>query len=92
VQEVPQLHHDAIVGLELLLHSVELEVVHHVVTQTPRWLQVSHQLQEGRVLVLVILVLYHADQLHSYPRVIDLLPLAQLYADFALNVLSVLKG
>jgi hypothetical protein len=24
--------------------------------------------------------------------VIDLLPLAQLYADFALNVLSVLKG
>ena len=46
VYEIPQLHNYPVVALELFLHSVELEVVLHVFSQSTWSLQVTHNLQK----------------------------------------------
>ena len=60
VDEVAKAHHDSIVRLKLLLNAVKLEVIGTVICQAARGLQVTHQLQEDGILILVIEVLNYA--------------------------------
>ena len=60
VDVVPQPYHDAVVGLELLLNSVELEVVRNILGQCAGRFQVPNDLQKYRILVLVVQILYHS--------------------------------
>lgn len=54
VYVISQVYHYPIVGLELLLNSVELKIIRHIVCQSTGRLQISHDLQESRILVLVV--------------------------------------
>lgn len=56
---------DSCVALKLFLDSVELEVICRVVVQLTRWLEISHDLKESRVEILILVILDHSDQLYS---------------------------
>ena len=70
VEVVLYAHHDSVVALELLLHAIEAEVVSHVVSQGSRRLEVSDQLEEGAILVLVVQVFDQPHEFNADPHVI----------------------
>ena len=92
VHVVSQAHNDAVVRLELLLHSVERKVICHVISEGARRLQVAHKLQEGGVLVFVVEVLDDADELDTNAQVVQLLVLVQVDHDLALHVFTILHS
>ena len=89
--KILDLHDDAVVGLELLLHPVEAEVVVRALVQHSRRFQVPHQAQELRVLVFVELVLDQPHQLHSDTLVLHLGARFYLDCHFSFHVLAVGK-
>lgn len=91
VDVIPKLHHDSIIALELLLHSVELEIVLNVVRQRAWWLEVAHDLKKSAILVLVVLIFNDADQLYAYAEVVDSFVFIKGNSDLALDVFSILK-
>lgn len=88
---VAKLDDDAIVAFKLLLDTVELEIVRHIVSEGAGWLQVSHNLEECEVLVLVVSVLNDADELDPDTLMVNALILVQCDLDLALDVFSILK-
>lgn len=87
---VAQLNDNSVIALKLLLYAVELEIMRHIVSERAGRLQVSHNLQEGEVLILVELVLNDADELDSDTLMIDTLILVQCDLHLALNIFSIL--
>lgn len=87
---VAQLNDDSVVALELLLYAVELEIVRDIVSERTGRLEISHNLQEGEVLILVKLVLNDADELDSNALMVDTLILVQCDLHLAFNVFSIL--
>ena len=75
VDIVAQSHHDSIVRFELLFHAIKGKIIGHIIGEGSWRLQVTHQLQKCRVLLVVVQVLYHAYQFHSDTQMIQLLPL-----------------
>ena len=92
VDVVPQVDHYTIVRLKLLLNSVELKVIGHIVSQSTRRLQISDDLQESRVLILVIQIFDHTYELYADSKVIYSFVFVQGNGDLALDVLSILEG
>ena len=76
----------------MFFHTIELEIVGHIVCQSTWRLEVSHYLKEGRVLVLVELVLNYADELDTNTLMVDALALVQVYCHFALDVFTILQS
>ena len=91
VYEVAQSHHNAIVTFKLLFYSVERKVVRHVVLELPWGFQISDQLQEDRVLILIVQVFNHANQLDPYPQMVQLFAFVQINHHLALYVLAITK-
>ena len=87
---VAQLDDNAIVAFKLLLDAVELEIVRHIVSERAGRLQVSHNLQECEVLILVVEVLNDADELDSDTLMVNSLILVLCDLDLALDVFSIL--
>ena len=91
VDEVPQLHDDAIVTLELLLHAVERERILDRVRQHTRRLQLLPQVYEVGRLAFVEHVLDDTNELHSDTQVIHLrFALQHFYLDLPANVIPIL--
>ena len=65
VDVVADAHVDSMVRLELLLDSIEREIVCHVVGQRARRLQISNQLREDGVLFIVKLILNDSDKFNT---------------------------
>ena len=91
VDVVADAHVDSMVRLELLLHSIEREIVCHVVGQRARRLQVSNQLREDGVLFIVKLVLNYSNKLNTNALVIQFLVLQKVDGDLPLDILPILS-
>ena len=91
VDIVAESHHDSIVRFELLFHAIKGKIIGHIIGEGAWRLQVTHQLQKCRILLVVVQVLYHAHQLHPNPQMIQLLPLLQIDEHLSLHILSVLQ-
>ena len=91
VYEVSETHHNAIVTFKLLFYSVKRKVVRHVVFELPGRFQISDQLQEDRVLILIVQVFNVADQLNANPQMVQLFAFVQIYHHLALYVFAVTK-
>ena len=91
VNVVTKSHHYSVVAFKLLLHSIELKVVLHVVSQGSGGFEITHDLEELGVLVLVIEVLDNSDQLDTYTQVVYTLIFVECYGNLTLDVLSVLQ-
>ena len=87
---VAQPDDDSVIALKLLFDAVELEIVRHIVSEGTGRLQVSHNLQEGKVLVLVVEVLDDADELDPDTLMVDALILVQCDLHLTLDIFSVL--
>jgi hypothetical protein len=70
VKVVADPDNDSIVGLKLFFDTVELKIVVHIISQAAGRLQVTHELQEGAALSLVVEVFDYPGKLNSYPHVI----------------------
>ena len=91
IYEVAQLDHDPVVRLELLLNPVELKIVGDIISESARRFQISDDLQEGWILIFVVMIFYHTNQLNSDAQVVNSFVLVQRYADLTLDILSVLR-
>ena len=65
VYVISQVYHYTIVGLKLLLNSVELKVIRHIVSKSSGRLQIPHDLKESRILVLVVQIFNHSNELYA---------------------------
>jgi len=92
VNVVPQPDDDSVVALKLFFDPIELEVILDIVRQSSGWLQVTDDLEERGVLVLVIEVLDDADELDADAQVVDALVLVQSYGYLALDVFAILHS
>ena len=90
VNVISQVYHYAIVGLKLLLNSVELKIIRDIVGQSSWRLQISHDLKESGVLVLVIEILDHSHELNANSQVVYSLVFVESNGDLALDVFSIL--
>ena len=92
VDVVPQPDYDSIVAFELFLDPVELEIVLNIVCKLPGWLQVSDNLKERAILVLIIEIFNDPDKLDPDAEVVNPFVLVESDGHLSLDVFSVLKS
>lgn len=90
VDIIAQPYYDPIVALKLFFNSIELEIILYAICKRTRRFEISYNLKECRVLILVVQVFYDAYQFYSYTHMINFFALVKLYAYLALNVFSIL--
>ena len=61
VDIIPQIDNYAIICFKLFFNPVELKIVGHVVGQSTWRLQIPHDLEKSRILILIIEVLDHTN-------------------------------
>lgn len=91
VNVIPKSNHNTVIGLKLLFDSIELEVVGDVFRECTWWLQIPHNLQENRILVLIVQILDDADELDSNTQMINSFVFVERNAHLSLDVLAVLN-
>lgn len=92
ILSVPESSDNAIISLELLLDSIEREIISGSVCQKARRFKFLGQLYEVGALSFVEQVFHCPDQLHLDPLVVNSFPLAHIDHDLPLNVFTVLSS
>ena len=91
IDKISETHYDAVVGFELLLHAIKGEIIGHIVCQGAWWFKVSHKLKERRILILIIQVFNHTNQLYSDAEMVQFFAFVKIYSDLSANIFTILE-